>query len=128
MTEPNRIAALLEKLLTQPQLPFPEERVRVEAPAKAGVYVIRSRAGKIMYVGRTTRARGGIHQRLRNHLAGKSVFARKLLPNAQKSLRAGYTFQYLVVEKDRTRALLEQLATGVLCPKHLGLGLLKGEE
>lgn len=128
MAEPDRIAALFEKLVGQPLLTFPKERGRVEAPDKAGVYVIRSRANKVVYVGRTTRARGGLHQRLRNHLAGRSVFARNLLPHGPASLRSGYTFQYLVVTKDRTRALLEQLATGSLCPKHLGLSLLVDKE
>ena len=124
MAEPERIAALLERLVAQPQVPFPQAHGHVEAPDKAGVYVIRNQASKVMYVGRTTRAKGGIQQRLRSHLAGRSVFARELLPHGPASLRSGYSFQYLVVENDRTRALLEQLATGTLCPKHLGLGLL----
>jgi GIY-YIG catalytic domain len=124
MTESKRIAALLEKLGARPESPFPQAWGSVDAPDKAGVYVIRNQASKVMYVGRTTRAKGGLHQRLRNHLAGRSVFARELLPHGPASLRTGYTFQYLVVEKDRTRALLEQLATGTLCPKHLGLSLL----
>ena len=123
MTEPEKITALLEKLIGQPLVPFPKERVRVDAPKKAGVYIIRSRANKVMYVGRT-RAQGGLQQRLQGHLLGQSVFARELLPNGQTSLRSGYTFQCLVVETDRPRALLEQLATGSLCPKHLGLNLL----
>ena len=127
MAESQRIAALLEKLINQPKSSFPKARGRVEAPDRAGVYVIRNKVGKVMYVGRTTRAKGGLHQRLRNHLAGRSVFARALKPDGPASLRSGYTFQYLVVEKSRTRALLEQLATGTLCPKHLGLGLLAEE-
>ncbi len=128
MAEANQIAALLKKLVVQPLWHFPAERGHVEAPDKAGVYVIRCPANKVMYVGRTTRAKGGLHQRLRNHLAGRSVFARNLRPDGPASLRSGYTFQYLTVEKDRTRALLEQLTTGSLCPEHLGLSSLVDKE
>lgn len=100
---------------------FPVARGALDAPRQPGVYIIRNRSSKVMYVGRTTRAKGGIHQRLRNHLAGRSVFVREL-PQQADSLRKGFAFQYLPLVSDRSRALLEHLATGKLCPKHLGLG------
>ena len=120
MTESQKIAALLVELAAQPHLTFPKERGPIDAPKSAGVYVIRGKASEVLYVGRT-RAKGGLRQRLGGHLADQSVFARALGPDRGKSLRSGYTFQYLVVDIARTRALLEQLATGTLCPRHLGL-------
>ena len=43
-------------------------------------------------------------------------------------LRGCYSFKYQVVEDDRSRALLESLSVGILCPKHLGLGKNRQEK
>jgi hypothetical protein len=51
-----------------------------------------------------------------------SSFARAHFHGAGSDLRKGYTFQYLDVEDDRARALLESCAIWWLCPQHLGLG------
>jgi hypothetical protein len=72
-------------------------------------------------VGRTQRAKYGLHQRLSNHLAGKSSFVYYHLNQNGSLLRSGYTFQYLEVEDARKRALLETFASAWLCPDHLAL-------
>jgi hypothetical protein len=121
MTESERIAALLHELLAQPERPFPQPTDSVDAPKSPGVYIIRNKRARILYVGRT-RAKGGLSARLHGHLNGRSVFARGL-PGGPATLRDGYRFQCLAVPNDRTRALLEYLATGTFCPQHLGVGL-----
>jgi hypothetical protein len=55
-------------------------------------------------------------------LQAASSFANKYLEGDGSKLRHGYKFKYLVIHDDRKRALVEALATGTLCPLHLGLG------
>lgn len=113
---------LLTKLNGQPRHGFPRVRERLEVPNTHGVYVIRDRAGRVWHVGRTVRGKDGLRQRLRNHLQGQSSFIRAALRGDGSKLRKGFTFQYIEVPDDRTRALLECLAVGTNCPRHIGLG------
>ena len=62
-----------------------------------------------------------IAQRLRDHLFDRSAFTTKYLGKGS-ILRTGHSFRYLVVSDARKRALLEALAIGKLCPKHIGHG------
>jgi hypothetical protein len=122
MRERNRVEILFDSLEARPRCKFPAAAGHVEAPKDAlGVYVIRNAEGIVVHVGRTTRARNGIHQRLRNHLAGKSSFVRSMLDGNGGLLRGSYTYQFLEVADARERALLEHLATGRHCPLYLGL-------
>ena len=122
MTTDRRVVKrLFKELCAQPRLLFPEERRPLNAPYKHGVYFIR-KGQKVLHVGRTARAKGGLHQRLSNHLHGSSSFTNEFLDGAGKKLRHGYTYQYLEVKDRRHRALLEAYAIGTLCPAHLGLG------
>ncbi len=75
-----------------------------------------------MHVGRTLRGKGGIHQRLNNHLHGQSSFTAVKFDRMGWKLRNGYEYQYLEVRNSRKRALLEAYAIGMLCPNHIGLG------
>ena len=102
-------------------LQFPQERQQLEAPSEPAVYVIRKEE-TVLHVGRTLRGRDGLHQRLKNHLHGSSSFTDKYLKGNGAALRKGYTYQFLVVEDARLRALVEAYAIGRLCPKHIGLG------
>lgn len=87
-----------------------------------GVYIIYDPKGEVVHVGRSVRGRNGLYQRLRNHLRGNSSFTKQFLNGDGSKLRSGYKYKYKVIPNPRTRALLEALATGRLCPKHLGLG------
>ena len=120
--EPQRIRALYTQLLSQPCTKFPPARHRLDAPKKQGVYIIR-KGDTVYHVGRTTRAKNGLHQRLSDHLGGQSSFTRVFFDRDGKKLRSGFTFQCLVVENPRHRAILEAYAAGSLCPKHMGVGL-----
>ena len=123
--EDRHIEELLNDLIQRPSDEFPKKgsTKAVGVPPSPGVYVVFSPTGSVVHVGRTQRGRGGLQQRLDNHLYGQSSFAEKYLkPPPHRDLRRGYKFRYLVVQKDKERAFLEALAIGKLCPKHLGLG------
>jgi len=109
-------------LCKQKEHRFPQKRQPLDAPKSHGVYIIRSN-DTILHVGRTLRGREGLRQRLTDHLRGNSSFVRDDLNGQGATLReTGYTYQFLERESDRERALLEALATGTLCPKHIGTG------
>lgn len=121
-SESQIIKDLFNKLCKQHELSFPQYRKALNAPSQPGVYTIRKEKS-VLHVGRTLRGKGGLHQRLKNHLHGSSSFTNKYLKGKGEILRKnGYTYQYLKVKDPRLRALLEAYAVGNLCPKHIGLG------
>ena len=120
----TQIGSLFEELRTAPRYRFPSPRQKINAPNSKGVYVIYGPSGKVLHVGSTPRARGGIAQRLRNHLAGQSSFVATHMKGDRARLRVRHSFAYLCVADARQRALLEALAIGTLCPAHIGLGLV----
>jgi hypothetical protein len=113
INEPERIKALFEKLSRQPIIKF--SRGCRNVPNEHGVYVIYGLwEGDVLYVGRTTLAvqhrtpvRIGLRRRLSEHRAKYGSFT---------------GLRYLVVPDPRERALLENLATGILCPVDLAYG------
>lgn len=116
------IKQLFEKLCNQPRRFFPQQRQRLDAPSKQGVYIIRKEEA-VLHVGRTLRGKNGLYQRLTNHLHGSSSFTNEYLKGVGTILRKGkYTYQYLELADSRKRALLEAYAIGTLCPEHIGLG------
>lgn len=122
-TEARRVASLFKQLNDNPLQEFPQEKGHVLAPDTQGVYIIRDAKRLVSHVGRTVRGKSGLHQRLRNHLAGKSSFVKVHLSGHASKLREGFTFQYLEIKDPRERALVEHYATAALCPLHLGLGV-----
>ena len=126
--ETRRIEILLNNLLNAKLYLFTDADKKLSSsrvPIKQGVYIIYSPTDKVLHVGRTLRGRRGLQQRLRNHLRGQSSFARNYLDGYGIKLCNGYKFRFMVIENARERALLEALATGKLCPEHLGLGKSK---
>jgi excinuclease UvrABC nuclease subunit len=87
-----------------------------------GVYLIRDENGVVLHVGRTVSGQKGLAQRLENHRSGKSSFVKIHLKGERDLLKNNFTFQYIEVEDDRERALLENHAIAWYCPVHLGLG------
>jgi hypothetical protein len=120
--EQKAIRRLFSDLVRAQCHEFPKAGKKIEAPNKQGVYVIYSPRGRVVHVGRTPKAKGGIVQRLRNHLHASSSFAQKYLGGHGYKLRNGYKFSCLVVKNPRRRALLEAYAIGCLCPAHIGDG------
>jgi hypothetical protein len=116
------IIKLFRELPRQPPVPFPQPRQKLVAPDAHGVCTIRDSPQHVVHVGRTVRGKNGLRQRLGNHLAGPSSFMQRHLAADGSALRDGYTFQYIEVARPRERALVEALASGWLCPDHLGLG------
>lgn len=110
------------RLLKAPRKSFPASRAPLMCTRKQGVYLIVDSRGRVAHVGRTTRARAGIFQRLKAHLAGRSSFVIKFLKNERVALRRGYQFAFVEIAHARKRALVEAYATGILCPRHVGTG------
>lgn len=125
--EQKRVRKLFKRLQQSPRLKFPREGGRLEAPDQRGVYIIYSPRGTVMHVGGTPRGKRGLHQRLRNHLAGQSSFARVKFDCNGSRLRMGYSYSFLIVSDQRVRTFLEAYAIGSLCPDHIGVGELVSE-
>lgn len=123
-SEKLKIKRLFTKLCGQPKLRFPAKGQTLEAPMEQGLYII-SKGKTVFHVGRTTRAKNGLHQRLSAHLYGRSSFTKAFFNRDGNQLRNGYRFQALIVADGRLRALLESYAIGCLCPKHIGTGECK---
>jgi hypothetical protein len=70
--EQERLRKLFCELTHAPKYKFPRDHERINAPADRGVYVIYDPNGEPAHVGMTPRAKSGIRQRLKDHLAGDS--------------------------------------------------------
>jgi excinuclease UvrABC nuclease subunit len=121
--ERQTIKSLYVLLLKQARPRFPADGSKIDAPEQRGVYLIYDRHDVVFHVGSTPKGQRGIAKRLRDHLNAASSFTNKELNGDGSLLRDGFTFQYLVVEDARHRALLEAYAIGALCPKHIGHGI-----
>ncbi len=121
-TEFETVEELFNTLTNVEASVFPELRGKLNAPDAQGVYVIYDPKGHVVHVGRTPKAKGGIAQRLRNHMSGSSSFKYYYLDGDGSKLRGKFKFRCIAVKNPRIRALLEAYAVGRLCPKHLGLG------
>jgi hypothetical protein len=120
--ERKTVIILFTKLMKNPLQTFPPLWGELIAPKKKGVYVIHDPSGIVVHVGRTPRAKEGMHRRLRAHMSGNSSFTHKHLKKDGSKLRSKYQFRCIVVDDSRHRALLEAYAAGQLCPEHFGLG------
>lgn len=122
--ETKKVENLFIKLIKSRFHEFPKKGYTeiIGVPRGQGVYIIYDNKGAVVHVGRTQRGKNGLRQRLNNHLLGQSSFAENFLDRKGSQLRGRYKFKYLVIKNSRERALVEALAIGKLCPKHLGLG------
>jgi hypothetical protein len=103
-SESTTIRRLFEKLINEPRHRFPAKGETLNAPRQQGVYIIRK--GKVVFhVGRTTRAKTGLHHRLTQHLHGRSSFTKATFDRDGDRLRERYDYQTLVVPNPRRRAL-----------------------
>jgi len=126
MKEPDEIMKLHKELVASEQHIFPLKG-KVNVSEKHGVYIIYSPSEIVLHVGNTPSGKGGLNQRLYNHVTRTSSFSRKYLKPKGISLRKGYKFRILEVSVPRTRALLEALTAGLLCPAHIGTGEKKSQ-
>lgn len=121
MSEPEDLQKLYNKLIRSKAFTFPLKG-KVDVSSKHGVYVIYSPDNEVLHVGNTPSAKGGLNQRLYNHITGKSSFHRAYLKPNNINIRVDYIFKYIEVDCPRLRALLEALTAGSLCPKYFGTG------
>lgn len=121
-TEQRQVRQYVSQLRKARRFKFPESGHDLACPARQGVYLIYDPQGRVAHVGRTLRARNGLLTRLRNHLHGQSSFVELHLKRRHRRLRRGYAYAWVEVRNPRRRALVEALATGLICPKHIGTG------
>ena len=121
-TEQSAVRKLVSQLHRAPRHRFPQLGRALACPPRHGVYLIFSPGGRVAHVGRTTRARAGLVDRLRAYLSGRSSFVALHLKHRRELLRRGYSYAWIEVSNPRRRALVEALATGVICPQHIGTG------
>lgn len=116
MSDIEHIAELFEQLIQQPLKTFPQLRQKADAPDSPGVYLIYAPKGELEHVGETKT----LVKRLGGHMRGASSYVEKSLNRAGAQLRQGYRFRYLIVDNPRWRMLLQAMAIGRLCPRHIG--------
>ena len=122
--EAAAIESMFSELMRAPTQSFPKAHSSPNAPKKAGIYVIHGPRGTVLHVGRGC----DIAQRVREHLFIALPSPPQYLSGKGSALRnRGHSFRYLVVSDARNRALLEALAIGRLCPKHIGRGWVRPE-
>src|SRR5450759_694914 len=117
-----QIRQFVSRLRRARRHPFPPVGRGLSCPPQHGVYLIFDPAGRIAHVGRMTRTRAGLLDRLRAHLQGRSSFVVIHLKGKREVLRRGYSYSWVEVTDPRLRALVEAYATGLFCPSHIGTG------
>jgi hypothetical protein len=120
--EPNKIMNLFNELIVSKQYFFPVIG-KVNISDKHGVYIIYSPKDEVLHVGVTKTAKGGLNQRLLNHIRNQSTFSKGYMQKKTINLRNGYKFRFIEIDDLITRCLLEALTIGLLCPAHLGTGV-----
>lgn len=118
--EAKNVRAYFARLRRARPHDFPKAGRRVLCPPRHRVYLILDPSGRVAHVGRTTRARAGLLQRLRSRLAGRSSFVILFVKRRPSRLRKGYSYAWVEIPNPRTRALVKAYATGILCPRHIG--------
>ena len=122
--ELETIKQLHKKLIASKLHAFPEKG-KVVVSSKHGVYVIYdSKKMHVLHVGKTVSGKNGINQRLSNHLGGQSSFSKKYVIPKKIYLRKEAKFRFFEIENARNRSLVEALTAGLLCPSHIGTGVV----
>jgi len=122
MNESRKIRTLYKELMGSKIYTFPAKG-KVNVCNNHGVYIIYCPQDQVLHVGMTPYGKGGINQRLYNHISKTGMFYREYLKSRNISLRGTYKFQFIEVENPRIRALLEAFTAGNLCPAHFGTGV-----
>jgi hypothetical protein len=122
--ESQRIKKLFGNLITSHLYIFPVSG-KVKVSLLHGVYILYDSNDIVLHVGMTPYGKDGLNQRLYNHISKTGVFYREYLKPNEICLRGIGKFRYIEVDDARTRALLEALTAGILCPLHFGTGIRK---
>lgn len=121
MNESAEVMSLHQALIASDKFTFPSKG-KVNVSKRHGVYIIYDHNDIALHVGMTPYGKNGLDQRLYNHISKAGVFYREYLKPREIEMRGKYFFRFIEVENARTRALLEALTAGLLCPLHFGTG------
>ena len=121
MNESQKVEELFNNLLESETYRFPVSG-KVNKSPKQGVYIIYGTKNEVLHAGKTARAKGGLNQRLTNHLRNQSSFSNQYVLSKGIDLRQTGRFKFIEIENPRTRAFVEALTIGKLCPAHIGTG------
>ncbi|WP_191861069.1 GIY-YIG nuclease family protein [Hanstruepera ponticola] len=124
MSEPQKMMKLYNELVKSVIYEFPDKG-KVNISKKQGVYIVYDNKSQPLHVGKTNGAKNGLNDRLQNHVWNQSSFSKLYMQKNKIVLRDWGKFQFIVLEDDRERALLEALTAGLLCPAHIGTGVKK---
>ncbi|MDY2586790.1 GIY-YIG nuclease family protein [Winogradskyella aquimaris] len=125
MTESENVKTLYDNLINAQFYSFPLLG-KVSVSVKQGVYIIYGSNNKVLHVGKTSRAKNGLNQRLTNHLRAQSSFSKAYLIKNGIDLRQIGSYKIIEIEDSRMRTFVEALAIGKLCPAHVGTGAKNG--
>ena len=120
--ENHPIYKLHRKLLKELTHKFPMKGVKLDITCKQGVYIIYNHKNIVMHVGKTNSAKGGLNQRMNDHLGKNSSFTKNYLKPNKVDVRKGYYFRYLEIANSRERTFVEAITSGFLCPAYIGTG------
>jgi len=121
MSEPEEIMKLHKALLASSFITFSQSGIGNVSDEQA-VYIIYDTNNKVLHEGTTKGGLKGMNRRLYDHLTRTSTFRKNfVLPN-RVVLRNSCKFKYIEVSNASTKALLESLTAGLLCPAYIGTG------
>lgn len=101
MSEAQEIRELFDKLAGETERTFRARGQKLDAPD---------------HLGESTSIAG----RLRGHMGNASSYVNQYLKHMGSQLRGAYKFRCLPIDDSRQRMLLQALAIGLLCPRHIG--------
>ena len=122
MDEGKKIKKLFRRLCKSEHVVIPKEG-RIELPETEGVYILLNKKDDVLLVGKTEGGKGGLRARINTQLFGTSPFRKLFLTPSETDIRKKHYLQYLAIESERDRILVEAYATGKLCPAFIGLKL-----
>lgn len=121
MKETTEVKDFFEDLLKAQLMRLPSQGPP-KVSSNQGVYILYSVIGVVLHVGRSIRAKGGVNQRLNDHLKGKGSFTREYAYLSKIELREEVPFRFKEVHDDPKRALVEAFTCRSLCRVHLATG------
>ncbi len=107
-----------DQLLQAPRHVIGPGRLPAALTHVPGVYIIRTPGGRVVHVGRSI----SIRRRILDHagVGNNSSFVQNWLKYDGRKMADGFSVQFLKIDDAKTRAYVEALTVGLLCPLNIG--------